>query len=259
VSSPVWFVTGCGRGVGRSLATLLAASGGRGVVTARSPGSLADIEGLDGSGLLTAQLDVRSPESVTSAIDVAIERFGRIDVLVNNAALGVLGAVEEVTDDEIDLVLQTNLYGPLRVTRAALPHLREQGSGHIIALSSVAGFRGAPGLGIYAASKFGLEGLMESLEAEVAPLGIKVSLVEPGRIATRMRTADSTVRTKRVISAYAPTSGQTRAAMDAPQKGSAIPPEEVAARIVELAGLEDPPFGCRWETACCAYGRRSRA
>jgi len=239
VEDPVWFVTGCSRGVGRSLAARLAGSGARGVVTARSREALS---GIDGSRLVGAELDVRDQQSIRAAVDLVLRTFGRIDVLVNNAAVNVLGAVEEVTDDEIRLVIETNLLGPVHLTRAVLPHMRARRAGHVISVSSVGGFNGAPGLGIYSASKFGLEGVMESLAAEVAPVGIKVSLVEPGRISSGMRDPESTIRTRRQLDDYAESSGRTRAAMDAPQKPSAISPDEVASRIVELASLDVPPL-----------------
>jgi NAD(P)-dependent dehydrogenase (short-subunit alcohol dehydrogenase family) len=221
---------------------MLARNGARGAVTARSRDALADVIGVVGNQQVATQLDVRSTKTIQAAVDLALSTFGRIDVLVNNAAVSLLGAVEEVTEDEIQMVLETNLLGPIHVTRAVLPHMRARRAGHVISVSSVGGFQGAPGLGIYSASKFGLEGVMESLAAEVAPVGIKVSLVEPGRISSGMRGPESTIRTLQQFDDYAESSGRTRAAMDAPQKPSAISPDEVALRILELTTLDVTPL-----------------
>ena len=177
--SKVWFVTGASTGLGRALAEAVLATGDHVVATARDVGAL---DGL--AGAFPARLDVTDATSVRAAVHAAIGEFGRIDVLVNNAGHGLLGALEELSDAQTRELLEANVFGVLAVTRAVLPHMRAQRSGHIVQMSSVGGVVGNPGHALYATSKFALEGMSEALAGEVAPLGIRVSIVEPGPFRT---------------------------------------------------------------------------
>jgi NAD(P)-dependent dehydrogenase (short-subunit alcohol dehydrogenase family) len=176
----VWFITGTSSGFGRTLAEAALARGERVVATARDVSAVQDLAGR----ALVARLDVTDPASIRAAVDTALAAYGRIDVLVNNAGHGLVGALEELTDEQTRKVLETNVFGVLAVTRAVLPHFRERRSGHIVQLSSVGGVVATPGHAIYATSKFALEGMSEALAGEVATLGIRVSIVEPGPFRT---------------------------------------------------------------------------
>lgn len=182
--SPVWLVTGASSGFGRVICNTLVARGYRVVATAREPRTLAEFAAQHGDSVLTIALDVTSEASVTAGVAAAIERFGRIDVLVNNAGHGFIGALEEVSDRDTRALAEVNVFGVLSVTRAVLPHMRAQRSGHIIQMSSVGGQVANPGHAMYAMTKFALEGMSEALRGEVAPLGIRVTIVEPGPFRT---------------------------------------------------------------------------
>ncbi|BBH70698.1 short-chain dehydrogenase/reductase [Actinoplanes sp. OR16] len=182
--SKVWFITGTSRGFGRHFAEAALGRGDRVAATARDTGSLDDLVAEYGDAVLPLALDVTSREAVEAAVAAAHEKFGRLDVVVNNAGYGLFGMVEEITEEQLRDQLETNLFGAFFVTRAVLPILREQKSGHIIQISTIGGVGAFPSLGGYHASKWALEGLTESLAQEVAGLGIAVTLVEPGGFAT---------------------------------------------------------------------------
>ncbi|WP_067822535.1 SDR family oxidoreductase [Actinomadura kijaniata] len=182
--SKVWFVTGSSRGFGRRFVEAALSRGDRVAATARDVGSLADLAERHGDAVLALELDVTDREAVFANVRRAEEHFGRLDVVVNNAGYGLFGAVEELSEQALRDQLETNLFGALWVTQAALPYLREQGAGHIVQISSTGGVAAWPLVGGYHASKWALEGLSESLAQEVAGLGIKVTLVEPGAYAT---------------------------------------------------------------------------
>ncbi|GGR25924.1 SDR family NAD(P)-dependent oxidoreductase [Streptomyces roseolus] len=182
--SKVWFVTGSSRGFGRRFVEAALSRGDRVAATARDAGSLSDLSERYGDAVLALPLDVTDKEAVFAAVGRAREHFGRLDVVVNNAGYGLFGAVEELTERALRDQLETNLFGALWVTQAVLPHLREQGGGHIVQISSTGGVAAWPLVGGYHASKWALEGLTESLAQEVSGLGIKVTLVEPGAYAT---------------------------------------------------------------------------
>ena len=203
-SKPVWFITGCSTGFGRELAVILLKRGYRVVVTARDKAKVDDIvAGHDKNGLALA-LDVDKPAQIDAAVKAAEARFGRIDVLVNNAGYGYLAAVEEGDDADIRAMFETNFFGLAAMTRAVLPIMRAQKSGAIVNISSMGGFIGFPGSGYYAATKFAVEGLSESLAKEVAPFGIKVLIVEPGPFRTDW--AGRSLKTpKKPVDAYAET------------------------------------------------------
>ncbi len=183
--SKVWFVTGSSRGLGRAFVEAALARGDRVAATARNTASLDDLVATHGEAVLPLALDVTDRAAVFASVGRAAELFGRLDVIVNNAGYGQVGAVEELTEQQLRDQLETNLFGAVWVVQAALPRLRQQGAGHIIQLSSVAGLIGMPLGGAYHASKWALEGLTEALAAEVADFGIKVTVVEPGGFATR--------------------------------------------------------------------------
>jgi NAD(P)-dependent dehydrogenase (short-subunit alcohol dehydrogenase family) len=182
--SKVWFITGAGRGFGREFTKAALDRGERVAATARNMDALADLLTEYGDALLPLQLDVTDRDAVFQAVADAKAKFGPLDVVVNNAGYGLFGPVEELTVEQLRDQLEVNLFGVLHVTQAVLPILRQQGSGHIVQISTIGGVAAFPNLGGYHASKWALEGLTESLAQEVAPFGIKVTLVEPGGYAT---------------------------------------------------------------------------
>ncbi len=183
--SKVWFITGSSRGLGREFTEAALARGDQVAATAREAGSLGDLVDGYGDAVLPLELDVTDRNAVFTSVQRAKEHFGRLDVIVNNAGYAQIGAVEELTEQELRDQLETNLFGAVWVVQAALPHLRAQGSGHIIQLSSAAGLVAMPLGGAYHASKWALEGLNEALAGEVAGFGVKVTVIEPGGFATR--------------------------------------------------------------------------
>jgi NAD(P)-dependent dehydrogenase (short-subunit alcohol dehydrogenase family) len=183
-SSRVWFITGAGRGLGRAFATEALAAGDRVVATVRSDGVLDDLIADHPDALRVLMLDVRDRAAAFTTVDRARACYGRLDVIVNNAGYGLVGAIEEIAEQEASDQLATNLFGAMWVTQAVLPHLRSQGSGHIVQISTVGAVGTMPTLGIYNASKWALEGFSEALAAEVAPFGIRVTIAELGGFAT---------------------------------------------------------------------------
>jgi NAD(P)-dependent dehydrogenase (short-subunit alcohol dehydrogenase family) len=184
MASKVWFITGTSKGFGRVWAEAALARGDRVAATARDVTTLRPLVDQYGDLVAAIALDVTDKAAVTAAVAETIRRFGRIDVAVNNAGYGLFGTIEEVSEEEARAQLETNLFGALWVTQAVLPQMREQGSGHIIQVSSIGGVNAFPTVGLYHASKWGLEGFSQSLAAEVAGFGIKVTIVEPGGFAT---------------------------------------------------------------------------
>ena len=173
----IWFITGSSRGLGRSLTQAVLAQGNRVAATARKPEQLADLVAQYGDRILPLALDVTDNAQIEQAVADAMAHFGRLDVVVNNAGFGITGAAEAYTEEQVRSQLETNLYAPIAVTRAVLPHLRRQRSGHILQISSMGGRVGNPGVSVYQAAKFGLGGFSEALAKEVAPLGIRVTCV----------------------------------------------------------------------------------
>jgi NAD(P)-dependent dehydrogenase (short-subunit alcohol dehydrogenase family) len=180
----VWLVTGASRGLGRSIAEAVLRNGDKLVATARKPESLVDLRQLYCDNLRTVALDVQNVEQAHAAVKDAVEAFGRLDVVVNNAGYGNVAAIEEATEEEFRDQIETNLWGVINVTRAALPVLRRQRSGHILQISSIGGRIGSAGLAAYQTAKWGVEGFSEVLAKEVAPFGVKVTIVEPGAMLT---------------------------------------------------------------------------
>src|SRR5450631_4375324 len=184
MANKTWFITGTSRGFGREWAAAALDRGDRVAGTARDPSTLDDLKEQYGDALLTLELDVTDRSAVFAAVKQAHEHFGRLDVVVNNAGYGQFGMVEELSEDDARDQIETNLFGALWVTQAALPYLREQGVGHFLQVSSIGGISAFPTVGIYHASKWALEGLSQSLAQEVAGFGIKVTLIEPGGYST---------------------------------------------------------------------------
>ncbi|MCD9017044.1 oxidoreductase [Parachryseolinea silvisoli] len=180
----VWFITGSSRGLGRALTEAVLAGGDRVAATARDPKQLQDLVLQYPDLLYPVRLDVTKHEEIYQAVRDVVAHFGKIDVLVNNAGFGITGATEAFTDEQVRSQLETNLYAPIEVTRAVLPYMRKQRAGHILQVSSIGGRVGNPGLSIYQAAKFGVGGFSEALAKEVAPLGIRVTCVEPGGFRT---------------------------------------------------------------------------
>ncbi|MDR7080779.1 NAD(P)-dependent dehydrogenase (short-subunit alcohol dehydrogenase family) [Arthrobacter ginsengisoli] len=237
----VWFITGAGRGLGTDIARAALAAGHAVVATGRNPGKVSRALGGNGN-LLAVKLDVTDPADATAAVRAAVDRFGRIDVLVNNAGNFNAGFFEEITPEDFRAQIETTMFGPINVTRAALPVLRAQRSGLVVTISSTAGIVGGEFLTAYAASKFGVEGWAESLAPEVAPFGIRTMIVEPGFFRTELLTPESTRYAKSTIEDYAERTRQTVAAwqsMDGRQGGD---PAKLANALVELAQLDEPPL-----------------
>ncbi|MFY9927074.1 MAG: oxidoreductase [Streptosporangiaceae bacterium] len=237
----VWLITGASRGLGREIARQALERGDRVVATARQPEQVGSALPGYGDRLLAVPLDVTDPAQPAAAAQAAVSRFGRIDILVNNAGRGLLGAVEEASSEEVEAVFRTNVFGLLAVTRAVLPVMRAQKSGRILNLSSVGGFAQVPGWGIYGATKFAVEGLSEALRAEVAPLGIKVVIIEPGSFRTDFLDGSSLHTASQFIEDYAATAGQVRNQAADRNHAQVNDPVKGAAAIVAIATAADPP------------------
>ncbi len=239
----VWFITGAGRGMGVDIAKAALAAGNAVVATGRNTDTVAKAVG-QAEDLLVVKLDITDQASVQAAVQAAVERFGRIDVLVNNAGNFIAGFFEEITPKDFRAQLETNLFGPLNVTRAVLPVMRAQRSGLVVTMSSTAGLVGGEFCTAYAASKFALEGWSESLTPEVAPFGIRTMLVEPGFFRTDLLTQESTSYAEPTIEDYAERTTQTVTAwkgMNGLQSGD---PAKLARALVQLASQAEPPL--RW-------------
>jgi NADP-dependent 3-hydroxy acid dehydrogenase YdfG len=231
----VWFITGASTGFGRLLAQEVLKSGGKVVVTARKLDKVADLEAQYPQTAKALALDVTNAGQVDSVVAQAIEKFGRVDVLVNNAGYGVAGAIEEVSEAEFMPMFETNVFGLLRVTRAFLPHLRKQRSGHVLNLSSIGGLVASPGMGYYNATKFAVEGISEALAGELAPLGIRVTIIEPGPFRTDFLGRSGVVAKARIAD-YDSTAGNMRkyfAENDGKQRGDPVRAVHAMMQIVE--------------------------
>ncbi len=239
----VWLITGAGRGMGVDIAKAALAAGYAVVATGRNPESVASAIG-ENENLLAVKLDVTNPADAYAAVQAAVERFGRIDVLVNNAANFYAGFFEELTPEAFRAQVETNFFGPMNVTRAVLPIMRAQRSGLIVQISSTAGFSGGEFVSAYAASKFGVEGWIESLTPEVAPFGIRTMLVEPGFFRTELLTTESTRYAQPTIVDYAEKTKQTIAAWSSMSGTQAGDPAKLATALIQLASQAEPPL--RW-------------
>ena len=240
-SKPVWFITGCSTGFGRELSVILLRRGYRVVLTARDKTKIDDIvAGHEKNGLALA-LDVDKHDQIEAAVKAAEDRFGRIDVLVNNAGYGYLAAVEEGDDADVRAMFETNFFGLAAMTRSILPIMRAQKSGAIVNVSSMGGFIGFPGSGYYTATKFAVEGLSEALSKEVGPLGIKVIIVEPGPFRTHW--AGRSLKTpKKPIDAYAETAVARRKQIQSYSGTQAGDPVRAAEAIIDTVERDKPPL-----------------
>jgi NAD(P)-dependent dehydrogenase (short-subunit alcohol dehydrogenase family) len=240
-TTPVWFITGCSTGLGRELAKRVLGRGWRVVVTARDQSRVADlVQGFDGHALALA-LDVNNDGQIAAGVQAAQEKFGRIDVLVNNAGYGYMSSVEEGEEARIRDQFDANVFGLFAMTRAVLPGMRAQRSGHVINITSVAGHIGFPGSGYYAASKHAVEGWSQSLAAEGKPLGINVTCVAPGPSRTDWA-GRSMIQTPNLIDDYANTAGARLAGAKAGSGSQAGDPVRIADAMIAITEDAQPPM-----------------
>lgn len=236
----VWLITGSSRGLGRALAEAVLAAGDKLVATARNPEQLADLVERYGDQVRTVALDVTNEQAASHAVAAATRAFGRLDVLANNAGYGDVSPIEDTSLDEFRAQIETNLFGVINVTKAALPLMREQGAGHILQFSSVGGRIGPVGRAPYAAAKWGVEGFSEVLSKEVGPLGVKVTIIEPGGFRTDFAGSSTAIREGRPE--YDATVGKTarfQRDYNGKQPGD---PAKAAAAVLHIASLNDPPL-----------------
>jgi NAD(P)-dependent dehydrogenase (short-subunit alcohol dehydrogenase family) len=241
MQSLIWFITGASRGFGLEIARAALERGDAVVAAARDP-KVIERALAHSEQLLAVELDVTDERQAQAAVSAALARFGQIDVLVNNAGRGLLGSVEEASADEVRSVFAVNVDGLLTVTRAVLPAMRARRSGRILNISSVGGFGAWPGWGVYCATKFAVEGLSEALHAELLPLGIHVTIIEPGTFRTDFLDASSLGRAARVIDDYSGSGGTARRWADTSNHNQLGDPAKGAAAIVSLATNAEPPL-----------------
>ncbi|QLJ02629.1 oxidoreductase [Streptomyces sp. NEAU-sy36] len=239
--TPVWFITGCSSGLGRALARTVLEQGWRAVVTARDADQVADVVAGHEERALALALDVTDAEQITRAVARAQTAFGRIDVLVNNAGYGYLAAIEEGEDDEVRALFDTNVFGLVDTTKAVLPGMRARRRGHIVNMSSLGGLVGFGATGYYHATKFAVEGLSESLAAEVGPLGINVTIVEPAAFRTNW-SGPSMRRSATTIDDYALTAGTRRTRTLATYGHQPGDPARAAQAVIDAVTAEKPPL-----------------
>jgi NAD(P)-dependent dehydrogenase (short-subunit alcohol dehydrogenase family) len=235
-----WFITGASRGFGELIAKRALEAGDAVIAAARKTEGMAERFG-NHPHLLPVQLDVTNEEQAHRAVAEGIKRFGRIDVLVNNAGYGLLGAVEEASREEIEPLFATNVFGVLNVTRAVLPHMRRRRSGHIINISSIGGYQAYQGWGVYGATKFAVEGLSEALHQELQGLGIHVTVVEPGFFRTDFLDSSSLAKSANVIDDYADTVGTMRNVAGDLNHAQPGNPAKLAEAFITLADAKNPP------------------
>jgi NAD(P)-dependent dehydrogenase (short-subunit alcohol dehydrogenase family) len=239
-ATKVWLITGSTRGLGRALAEAVLAAGHKLLATGRDPGKLSDLVPRYGDQVRAINLDVTSEQSATRAVAEAIKTFGRLDVVANNAGYGDVCPIEDMSMDEFRAQIETNLFGVVHVTKAALPFMREQGSGHILQFSSVGGRIGPIGRAAYAAAKWGVEGFSEVLSKEVGPLGVKVTIIEPGGFRTDFAGSSTSIREGRPE--YDATVGKTarfQRDFNGKQPGD---PAKAAAAVLRITGIDNPPL-----------------
>jgi NAD(P)-dependent dehydrogenase (short-subunit alcohol dehydrogenase family) len=236
-----WLITGTSQGFGRDLVAAVLERGDSVVATSRSPEKVRASFARAGDRLHATPMDLTNPEQIATTVESAVQRFGQIDVLINNAGYGMLGAIEEVSDSEIARVFEINVFGLLRVTKAVLPHMRRQRRGQIVNLSSIGGLTGIAGWGIYNATKFAVEGLSEALAQEVAPLGIGVTIVEPGPFRTDFL-AGSLATVENHLPDYDLTAGKTRTYQEENDGSQAGDPVRGAKAIMDAVVSKNPPL-----------------
>jgi NAD(P)-dependent dehydrogenase (short-subunit alcohol dehydrogenase family) len=237
----VWFITGASRGIGALIAEAALADGNAVVAAGRNAQAIVERLG-DSAALLPVALDVTDEAQAKTAVQAALKKFGRIDVLINNAGFGLLGAVEESADKDVRRMYDTNVFGLLNVTRAVLPAMRANGSGHVINISSIGGYQGAAGFGVYSSTKFAVEGITEALHAELKPLGIHATVVEPGYFRTDFLDGSSLIVAPDVIDDYDATSGAVRRKAKEMNHNQPGDPKKLAAAMVKLVDAPTPPL-----------------
>lgn len=237
----VWFITGASRGIGAHIAEAALAQGDAVVATSRNVDAVEKRLGAR-DALLPLALDVTDEAQARHAVGAALDRFGRIDVLVNNAGYGLLGAVEESTADEVRRLYDTNVFGLLHVTRAVLPSMRKRRAGRVINISSLGGVQSSAGFGVYCSTKFAVEGLTEALHAELAPLGIHATVVEPGYFRTEFLDGASLAVSPRVLDDYAASAGAVREAARRINLNQPGDPVRLAQAMLQLAASPTPPL-----------------
>lgn len=235
-----WLITGASRGFGILIAEQALRAGDAVIATARNPQDITDRLG-DHPNLLAVRLDVTREEEAHQAVAEGIKRFGRIDVLINNAGFGVLGAVEETSASETERLFATNVFGLLNVTRAVLPHMRAQRSGRVINISSIGGYQAYVGWGVYGSTKFAVEGISEALHQELAPLGIHATVVEPGFFRTDFLDEQSLIKTALVLPDYDETVGKMRTFAEAANHAQPGDPQKFAEAMLALVNAPNPP------------------
>ena len=236
-----WFITGASRGLAALIAEQALGRGDNVVATARDPARVVSRLG-DSPNLLAVALDVTNEAQARAAADAAVARFGRIDILLNNAGFGLLGAVEEATAPEIERVYATNVFGLLAVTRAVLPHMRRQRSGHVLNISSIGGYAASAGWGVYCSTKFAVEGITEALALELKPLGVHATVIEPGFFRTDFLDAQSLSVSPSHIDDYADTAGAMRSFAASANHAQPGDPAKLARALMTVVDAAEPPL-----------------
>jgi len=240
MNEKVWLVTGCSTGFGKELVKVLAANGDQAIGTVRKQEQIAELESMNPRLVTGVLLDVQDQTSIDAAAKIIEEKFGRVDVLVNNAGYGSIGPVEEISEAEMQRQFDVNVFGSVRMMKLALPFMRKQKSGHILNITSIAGLNGFPGVGIYNGSKFALEGIGEALAAECRPLGINVTNVEPGPFRTEWAGGSATF-SDRHISDYAEVGHKTIDSISGVSGKQGGDPVRAVKAMIALTELENPP------------------
>ncbi|MCP2327588.1 NAD(P)-dependent dehydrogenase (short-subunit alcohol dehydrogenase family) [Hamadaea flava] len=240
--SKVFFVTGASRGLGAEIVRAALERGHQVAATARDAAAVAKAYPEEPANLLALTADVTDPAQLRAAVEATVERFGRLDVVVNNAGYGLVGAVEEVSDEAARDLFEVNVFGVINTLKATLPVLRAQRSGHVLNLSSVGGFATAPGVGLYGATKFAVEALSEALQGELAPLGVRVTIVEPGGFRTDFLNPASLRTEPATIADYEAGAGPVRQSMGANDGKQAGDPVKAANAIIDVTEVAEPPL-----------------
>ncbi|KJY25921.1 MULTISPECIES: oxidoreductase [Streptomyces] len=238
----VWFVTGASRGLGAEITREALDRGHSVIATARDVSAVLDAYPEKPDGLLAVNADVTRPEQLALAVEAGLAAFGRIDVVVNNAGYGLVGAIEEISDGAARELFDVNVFGVLNTLRATLPTLRSQRSGHVLNIGSVGGFATAPAVGLYGASKFALEGISEALHGELAPLGIRVTIIEPGGFRTDFLNSSSIRVEPAAIADYVAGAGPVREALAANDGLQPGDPAKAAKAVVDVTETDEPPL-----------------